>query len=893
MANDSNTTDWKISTDIYDIVDSVNKVKSNYIQDEQQDTLALGIFGFVTDTESKKIQTSIINTGILGNEMFPTRANLMKNVLSHATYNGIGNINATPAKIVVNIGIKIEDLDKYMKNNSFTIDSTCPIYIGSYEFHFEYDVIIKRSTVSENSFSAHYDMSEKNPLSTINQPYLKQPFVITIGNYNYMVFQATIRQYSIQTITNKFITDSVISRKTYQFGFENQLADFEVYLTSKGKQVKVTPILYGSVNYATGYYCWYQFIAEDTIRISFDNLSILPDLNSDIEIRVYNTLGSEGMFKYKTVDDTTEGIFIDLSSTKYDYNKITCYLVATTDSTDGSDAKTKAELKTLIPKYALSRGSIITETDIDNYFNLIDSDQYRLVMQKKVDNQLSRIWYSYFILKDAENNLIPTNSIKIKISTSDTSMYKSEDGRYILPCGTILSYNPETQIGTVCDESDIPELYSDEYYQGYYYMTVYNIILNPDPLYAAFYLTVSNKDSYFTFEWVNENCILQFVANRCNFKRNLLTDQSTYKFTFKIAQAIANDFGLYTKEKVITRDDTGNETGEKYVITNNMKCILVFYHSDKPYRWIEAKLTDYSDSEYISTWEVSLSTDNGLDNANNIKIKDLKVAGSNADTNYGYMEPNTKVRMYILAKFSEGQYGRYDLDDIAPGFNGYSVTNVYEVNNGIDFYENFTNILDTKVTALDNIMNEYTVTGIPCVGLHYMTSEENANYLVDAINIRKAYIDYCLDLLENNMNIDFKFFNTYGPSVMYYIGDKEKTGIGHVDINMKFRAKVTNTSDLYAKDDLISAIKEYIENIYNIGEFHAPNLISYLTEKFSSRFDYIEFMNYNNLRLGIQHISNRNLSNPHIVPEFINIRNIFNPDDETLYPDIEVEIVKE
>ena len=190
-------------------------------------------------------------------------------------------------------------------------------------------------------------------------------------------------------------------------------------------------------------------------------------------------------------------------------------------------------------------------------------------------------------------------------------------------------------------------------------------------------------------------------------------------------------------------------------------------------------------------------------------------------------------------------------------------------------------------------MNEYTVTGIPCVGLHYMTSEENANYLVDAINIRKAYIDYCLDLLENNMNIDFKFFNTYGPSVMYYIGDKEKTGIGHVDISMKFRAKVTNTSDLYAKDDLISAIKEYIENIYNIGEFHAPNLISYLTEKFNSRFEYIEFMNYNNLRLGIQHISNRNLSNPHIVPEFINIRNVFNPDDETLYPDIEVEIVKD
>ena len=50
----NNSTNWNINSDIYDIVDSVKNLQKRYIEDEDESTLSLGIFGFVADTEAKK-----------------------------------------------------------------------------------------------------------------------------------------------------------------------------------------------------------------------------------------------------------------------------------------------------------------------------------------------------------------------------------------------------------------------------------------------------------------------------------------------------------------------------------------------------------------------------------------------------------------------------------------------------------------------------------------------------------------------------------------------------------------------------------------------------------------------------------------------------------------------
>lgn len=892
------STEWNITTDIYDIVDSIEGIKKRYIDDEDETTLALGIYGFITDTEAKKIQTSVVMQGELGNEMFPTRAKLTKNVLTHALYNNITGVNATPAYITLNMAIKDSDFDSYMINKDekekFIIDKDCPIFVGGYEFHLEYDLIIDRTItdiddkINRYIYSAYYDMSDKNILSNITDPYLKQPFKIKIGNEYYIVFQAILRQYSIETTTDKLISDSIIENKTFTFDFDNQLAGFDVYITDNYNNTKtrVYPTLYGSTPEHENY-CWYLYISDSTVRIIFDNKSYIPGLNCDIEVRAYTTLGKSGNFDYKTIDEDSDGEFIDISSSKYNYNKINMFLVAVTNSLNGKDKKSKEELQQLIPKAALARGSYTTETDINNYFNLMSTEDNRLVMNKKVDNQLSRIWYAHLLLKDELGDIIPTNSINLLLDQKD--LLETQDGRFILPAGTIISYDANTKLGKVTDETSVPEPYTEDFFNQYIYMTVYNIIVKKNPLYGAFYLTSSNIDSFFVYNWVNESAKLQFIATKCNFQRNLLVDKAAYKFSFRMAQSISEDLGMYIVDEQTTTNSKGEE--EKLsIITNNMKCIVVLYRDDVPYRWIECKLDAFDNINYISDWSLEMYTDNAFDTDNRIKIKDLRIVGSSTGINYGYMAPNTKAKLYILGKFDK-EYGRYDLDAIAPGFNGYSVTNLYEINNGFDFYKNYTNISDTKVKWSETYENSYEISNVPVVGYHYLVDEDHADYLIDAMNNHKDYIEYCLTVLENSFGIDFKFFNTYGPSQLYSIGDKQDTMIGHVDLCMKFRVSLKSSSDVYTKSEIVEDIKEYIEDLYNTGDFHAPLLTQYINEKFSEQINYIEFMNFNDFWLGVQHIQEIENDNPHITPEFLNIRNTKNDAGEII-PDIEIETIE-
>jgi hypothetical protein len=888
MATTGNTTEtnWSFNTDIYDITDTLNGLKKRYIEDQNETTLALGVFGYITDTEAKKIQTSTVMIGQLGNEMFPSRAKLTKNVIAHAIYNNISDINAVPATITINIGIKTEDLEIYMKSGKFTIDCECPIFISDYEFHFDYDIILQRTLNSsgEYSYSAHYDMSSINRLSDITEPYLVQPFTIRIGNFYYVVFQAKIRQYTIEETTDKIISNSIIENKTYTFEFENQIADFDVYVSDNGgEERRIRPYIYGTDEVEETDYCWYLFISDNTIRISFDSTSYVPGLNTNIRIRAYTTLGSEGNFTYKAIDESESGMYVDMNSDKYGYNTITCYMVAVTNSINGTNKKTKSELQKLIPKMAHSRGSITTEEDVLNYFNLIDSSTNRIVVRKKVDNQISRVWYAYFVLKDSSTNLIPTNTINLLLDTSDGSMILAEDGRYILPAGTVICMDKKDGYCKVIDAADVPELYSDEYFNGkYYYMTIYNTLLSIDPLYAAYYMTISNKDQYFKFYWVNEESILQFVANKCNFSRSLLTDQSSYKLNFSIAQSIASDYGMY---------EVNEETGE---VTNNMVCVVVLYKDGAPYRWQPCTLTSYDTVNYVASWELNLTTDNGFDTKNDIKINSLHVAGYSKDINYGYFEPNTKAILYILGKF-DSEYGRYDLDIVCPDvYTGYTVTNIYEINGGLNFYTNYTNVLNTRVDPLvenDTITNgKYMFYGIPVVGMHYVSDEVSVNYFIDALTEKKEYIDDCLDLLENNMDIDFKFFNTYGPSKIYCIGDEAETLIGHIDISINFKVSIKSTTDIYTKDDIIAFIKNYIENIDEIGDLHIPNLITDITNEYSDRINYIEYINFNDFGLGVQHIQEIENASTDAIPEFLNIRNHYN-DAGRLVPCINLEVV--
>lgn len=899
-------TDWSINTDIYDILSSIKNVQKRYIEDEDETTLSLGIFGFIADTEAKKIQTATILAGQLGNEMFPTRANLTKNVLAHATFNGITDINAIPASITITICVKTKDIDKYKIDNIFYLDASTPIYIGNYEFHLDYDVKIKKIKVKDNdySYSAQYitvdenDNKIVNRLSDIINPYLKQPFVINIDGDEYIGIQATVRQCTIEETSDTMISDSVIENKSYTFEYDNQLADFKVVISNNKSEVELIPYMYGSViDPDEKYYCWYQFISENNVRITFDSKSFVPVLNSQIYIKAYTTLGSDGNFEYLSIDQTSEGLYLDIGSEKYGYRIITSYIVAVTDSVNGKDRKTKEELQKLIPKAAISRGSITTETDLSNYFNLINTEDTRLVLDKKTDNQLNRVWYGYFLLKDDLGNIIPTNTISIKLNPDDiTFITKSDDGRYILPSGTYLRYDPETGIAEPINEALIPEEYSNSYFNSgyYYYATVYNIVISEEPLYTAYYLTISSYDSYFIYDYVNENCNIQFIANRFHFRRRLITDQGDYNMSFNIAQSIIGNVSeaLIRTDRVKIIDDEGNES-YKDVKTENLKVILVLYKEGLPYRWKQCDfIKEKSDIDSgIYSFNAIISTDDTMDDANRIKILNCNEVGRSTMM-YGYMDENTEASIYILAKISVDstiEYPRKDLDNIAPGYEDYTVTNIYKLNSGLNFFENYTGVTNTKIEIVENESN-YIIEGVPVVGRHYIRGNTEVDYFIEAIKERKAYIDYCLQLVENNMVVDFKFFNTYGNSKTYML-ENLTTSIGNIDISMNFKLSLKDSTDITTKNDIAKSIKKYIENLNDINDMHIPNLITDIINEYKDRINFIEFVGFNNFDADDQHIIKCKSETSYAVPEFINIRNVIDKETNELVPCIDIKVI--
>lgn len=878
----TNNSTWDISTDIYKISETTNNLKNRYIEDQDAETLAIGIFGYIGDVESKKIQTAVIMTGELGNEMFPTRAKLSKNILTHAIYQNITDINARPAEVVANIAIKTEDFDFYAVNGQFIFDRKCAINIGAYEFHFDYDVILQKSQTAAMAnpvYSARYDMTHDNPISNVTSPYLNQPYLIQMYNSTWIIFQATLRQTTLEWTEDQLVTASIIDNKTFSFNFTNQLAGFNVYVTENGKTTRLTPYFNGApIDESEEYYCRYLYIDDSTVRITFDVSSYIPGLNAKILVEAYTTLGVDGNFSYN-YDDASATDYVDFDSDTYGYSNVTGYCRCITDSVDGRNRKDTAELKKLVPKFALSRGYITTETDLNNYFNLINTDTNRLKLQKKVDNQLERIWYAYFLIKDDFGNIIPTNTLKLELDTLSQVCYSSDDSRIVLPAGTYFHYNRINGVAKIISPDQIPTYYSDEYFDGinYYYMSVYNIILNPDPLYAAFYMTAVNSDNYFVYEWVNENSDIQFIANRNNIQRKLLSDQNTYRFTFSMTQSVNADFGLYTEEE----DEGGN-----IIITNKTKCILVMYREGEPYRYAEGKLIAFHKDDFLYDWEFTFETDNSLDNENYLKLLDLGIVGS-TEHNYGYFENQFGAKLYILAELDQ-EFGRYDLDSIVPGLEGYTLTNIYDVHDGISIYKNYTNMMNTKVEPTS--ATTYNISGVPLVGAHYMTDEEHVMYFMDALDEKKSYIDNCLEVVENSFDIDLKFFNTYGLSLTYSIGDKANTDIGPIDIKMKFRLSLVSDSDVYTKDEIIQYIKNYIEDINDFGDLHIPNMLSDIRKEFGDAINWIEYMNFNDFWLGVNHIILREVEDPHTVPEFINIRNQYD-EEGNLIPCIEIETV--
>lgn len=209
---------------------------------------------------------------------------------------------------------------------------------------------------------------------------------------------------------------------------------------------------------------------------------------------------------------------------------------------------------------------------------------------------------------------------------------------------------------------------------------------------------------------------------------------------------------------------------------------------------------------------------------------------------------------------------------------------------GLELFYNYSEMMlsTPKVSegSKDNPTNyTFTIDKVPMIRKAYLTDEVRMTNIVSEIQSRREYIQYCLNLLEDGFDIDFKFFNTYGPSKRFTL-DGDENYINTPNLSLTFRTSLYSNTEKYIIDLIKSDIKEAIENIDEISDVHMTNISHDIYEKYSDQIEYFDFTGFNGYGPGETHIYQIETQVMADVPEFLNVNTLAN--DE---PDIEITII--
>lgn len=692
MAVTNTNTDEQVvlSSDIYDISAFIDQIRKQNIESADETSSMVGIFGYLNEIFSNSIQNALIVASQTSNEAMPTRAKFIKNVVAHAMSLGITDIYAKPASMVMMFYLPISYVEQNfvvyneLGSSKFIIDKNIPINIEGFEYHFDYDIIITRIKNPQDSYvyTAIYDLFEpkttiikdENTISDITNPYITTLIQTTNENgEDCIAFSAKLHQVSIDTVEHTVLTDNSIENKTVTFEFNGQLCSFDIYITNNQKTIRLTPIYQGLSNMdSTSYWCYYEFIDETTIRILFDSQSYIPELNDVISIKVKTCSGSSANFNYNSAFKTN---FISELYNNYNGMIVSVQPLSNGTSSGGRDKKSLKDLKQIIPREASARGAIVNTYDLQNFFNSLTNDTYRIYFNSKKDNQFERTYHGYVLMKK-DGYIYPTNTLNIKIKQDDFKGFSGNNNVFIKPGTIFYYYDHGSDIENDYATTDLPEntiknkdgtisiINKDGNKVRVFDYTIPFLVTIDDDLITTYLLTIMDENKLFKFNSINSYSNMQFIATNMNWSRNFIYEDeeeytrvydNKYTMTMDIIQNTDEEYNLVEFEY----DDENIN-----ILNCNIKVLMVLYTDttgSTPYKYAEAQITDYDPDRHIYTFKFIFETDDTFDLNSHINISGLYNIKSDGfikktifeNNNFAYMNKEVFAKIFILARFHD------------------------------------------------------------------------------------------------------------------------------------------------------------------------------------------------------------------------------------------------
>lgn len=416
---------------------------------------------------------------------------------------------------------------------------------------------------------------------------------------------------------------------------------------------------------------------------------------------------------------------------------------------------------------------------------------------------------------------------------------------------------------------------------NFYFSNPFLIALTIKPNIFGYYLTIQDQYSLLDFTDFNDDSFLQFIMTQLHMTRDLSNDK-TYHFSVDMMPSVKSEAEDLIPSYFGIRDAETDEITYPSYKENPLRVILAFQNDDEEDAcYIELVPTTVGSEDKI-TFTGSFSTDDHITTSGNFKVisdpngKSEMVYMTNPESKMLPME-NVTAKIYTLYREPETKYTRktenyfvkYD-STLAE----YAWTNVFSTYSDPLTFIKPLNVIRSSVYFRDDRAikintGDVYIYSMPFFKYELMThtkdTGEKNEEMIQKFN--KLITDFLLqyenletvlnDTLRNTSHIDVKFYNTYGKSKNYLIGDDEEL-IDKVNISIKFDVYVSKGTDLVAaKKDIQLFIKDKVETINELGsnDLFISNLIRMIENNFAY-VDHLKFKGINNYSTDYQTIKN-------------------------------------
>lgn len=840
---------------IYSIKEfALKEIAPKYFEMDNVNLLNIGLIGYVSDLVANMTEDTFNSISTYTREIFPNLAQIPETLYNYAARLQIDNLFATPAQInlalfvnekdIINLGQRKESMYE------FVLDSDLVVDIEGVQFMPDYNIIITAKPYrGDYIFTAQYDMTFKNSLSTVVNPYIKTTRIAMNGS-NYLGLFIKVRQVNKFEQVEHIISNDKINLPTISFEFNDQIANFEVFYKPLGSDnyTQLKKIMHGSVPLKVPF-CFYRIKDENKVEISFTAREnyFQPEFNSEILINYYTTLGSKGNFpEYKGTNITV----IPKSEVYLYNNNIILFAVPQGESHDGRDKLSLEELREKIIELTSTSGAYNNENDLQLYFS---NHKYKnnndVLFIKKRDDLLERIFSAFSLFKDNNNDYYPTNTLNMDLYKEDFDLEYEQSNRYILKAGHLFKYDPNYIDKVVCirgkkltdDLSAIDE--------PFIFTNPFLMTLSKNPSVIGYYLNSLDNKHSLEYTYVNIDSPIQFICNAIQIKRNALIGEDEYTLSINIAPISPLESPLVDKD--------GNDLGK-------LKVILTIEDNGHEICYKEFTLKSHDKSSDIYTFETKIKTDDYMTLTQKMRVYEMK------NRNTGKVEIslipmyNAKINIHTLYKY-DGWVLAHKFANLTD-YADYTLTNTYTSQASFIIP---LHIMRSRVKYLPYVypdpktqqpINDFYmyISSIPLVGAKRMKDANAFSHFLNLIFNQYNYLMEIVDKITNNYGIDLKFYNTYGRSKNFIVGEEgELLDKTNITIHFKVAPTVGAIEEELVRD-LKIFIKDYIEGINNKGynSIYISNLIQAIENQFPE-VKYLKFVRINNYDSSVQVIENK------------------------------------